>query len=435
VPTQVGTETGTLIVTDMLRSQTVTLAGTGVPPPSISPSTASVVFGTYTVGHTSPVQVVTLTNSGGIPLSNLAYTITGDFTIPSGGSTCGTALAVGASCQVGIIFTPSQPGQRAGALTTTATELTQPLVVALSGTGLSAPAIASSAGSISFGNSLVTEASTVQAVTLTNTGGVPLTNLTATVTGDFAVQTGSSVCGASLPVGSSCPLSLTFTPSQPGTRTGLLTVTAKELTSPLTVALTGNGQDFTLTVSGNASQTITSGQTATYTVEITPLGLTGLSELQVAMSCTSTPQLQNGSCAVNSPAQWTLTGQNQVTATVTVTTGQAPSSTAKRESRWPNLKTMGLALAIGVPIGFLARRRRRWRGMLLLGVLVLVLPGCNLKVTPGSSSSPTTGGSTPPANQTPSGVYTITVTGTVMGPTGTPPLSNAVTPPLTLTVE
>jgi len=546
VPTQVGAESGTLIVGDALRSQTVKLTGTGLPPPSLTASPSSVVFGTYSVGRTSPMQVVTLTNSGGVPLSNLVYSTTGDFAIPAGSSTCqptlavgahcqislvfmpnqtgsrtglltvtatelgkpltvplsgtavpasgisatptsinfgnlavgqtspsqfvtltnnggvplthlnssvaedfvmpsatstcGTTLAVGAQCQVGVAFDPTQAGLRAGTLTVTATELGQPLSVSLSGTGLSAPAIASSAGSISFGNSLVSETSATQAMTLSNTGGVALNNLTATVTGDFAVQRGAGRCGTSLPTGSSCPLSLTFTPTQAGARTGILTVRAKELSAPLTVALTGEGQNFALTVSGQASQTITSGQTATYTVQITPAGLTGTSQLVIDLACATpqgAPQLENGTCSLNGPSPLTLTGQNQATVTVSVVTGVAPSNgaatTSKRE--WPNLKALGLSLAAVVPFGFMARRRK-WMPLLLLGLLTVILPGCNLKVSQGGGTSPTTpGGPKPPANQTPPGVYMLTVTGTVMGPGGTPALTNAVTPSLTLTVE
>ena len=543
VPTQLGAEMGTIIVTDMLRSQTVTLTGTGVVPPSLSASLPSVVFGTYTVGHSSPARFVTLTNSGGIPLTNLAYTLTGDFAIPAGDRTCGPTLAVGASCQVGLVFTPSQAGQltgrltvtgaelskpllvalsgtgvpqsgifatpqsinfgsdavgqtsaaqfvtltnnggvalthlgsavtgdfimlsagstcgatlavgaqcqigvafqpsqgglRSGTISVTAAELSQALVVSLSGTGLVAPAIAASAGSINFGNSLVSETSTAQVVTLTNTGGVALTNLTPTVTGDFALQTGAGLCGATLPVGSSCPVSLTFTPTQAGVRTGILTIGANELASPITVALTGDGENFTLSVSGQASQTITSGQTATYMVEITPLGLTGSSQLMIDLACAPQPQLQNATCTLN-PSSLKLSGQNQATVTVTVATGVAPATAARSgsEREWPSLRELGLSLAAVVPIGFLARRRRKWTPLILLAVLALVLPGCNLKVSPGGSSSTTTStGTTPPANQTPSGAYTLTVTGTVTGPAGTPALVNSVSPSLTLTVE
>lgn len=53
---------------------------------------------------------------------------------------------------------------------------------------------------------------------------------------------------------------------------------------------------------------------------------------------------------------------------------------------------------------------------MLLGVLALFVPGCNLKVTPGGQTSPTgPTGTTGPTNPTPSGAYTLTVTGTDRG--------------------
>lgn len=532
-PTQLGAENGALIVNDMLRSQTVTLSGTGLAPPSMSAMPTTVAFGTYTVGQTSPVQTVTLTNTGGITLNNLALAVTGDFTIPAGAGTCGLSLTVGAQCQVGVTFTPSQPGQlvgrltvgaaelgkplvvglggtgvaasgisatptsvvfgsyavgqtspvqfvtltnnggvplthlgsavigdftiasgsstygltlavgaqcqvgvifvpsqagtRNGTFTASATELTTPLTVALSGTGLISPGISATAGSISFGNYPVSQTSPAQMVTLTNSGGVPLTNLTAAVTGDFAIQpAGSPGCGATLAVGANCAVSMTFTPSAAGGRSGFLTVTAKELSSALTVALLGDGEDFTLAVSGQASQTITSGQTATFTLAISPLGVVPSAPLTVTLSCDSSPALQNASCTMNSTAV-TLTGQNQEPVTVTVVTGVAPSNAAAaKDGRqgWAELRKLGLAVAVLLPMGFLAARRRRWRGLMLLGLLALFLPvGCNLSVTPGNQTTKPP----PPTNSTPSGTYKLTVTGAASGP------SHSI--PLTLTVE
>lgn len=148
-----------------------------MPPPGISSSLPSVVFGTHTVGHTSSVQVVTLTNSGGSPLSTLLYATTGDFAIPSGDSTCMPTLAVGASGQIGLVFTPTQPGQRTAWLTVTAAELGKPLAVSLSGTGVPASGISATPTSINFGSYAVGQTSPTKFVTLTNNGGVQLTHL------------------------------------------------------------------------------------------------------------------------------------------------------------------------------------------------------------------------------------------------------------------
>jgi hypothetical protein len=123
-------------------------------------------------------------------------------------------------------------------------------------------------------------------------------------------------------------------------------------------------------------------------------------------------------------------------------TGQAPSSAAIERLAGPRaglgkaglektvLGRAGLVLAMTIPMGLLAGRRRKWKRLVLAGLLVFLLPvGCNLGVTPGKQSPPT--GSNPPpggaSNPTPSGTYTLTVTGTAPG------LSHSVT--LTLMVE
>jgi len=109
VPTQVGAETGTLIVSDALRSQTVTLAGTGVAPAGISATPLSINFGNYAIGQTSAMQTVTLTNNGGVALNSLSISVTGNFAIQSASNPCGATLAIGAACQIGVVFTPPRP--------------------------------------------------------------------------------------------------------------------------------------------------------------------------------------------------------------------------------------------------------------------------------------------------------------------------------------
>jgi hypothetical protein len=256
---------------------------------------------------------------------------------------------------------------------------------------------------------------------MANSGGVSLSNVTASITGDFSIPPGANSCGSKLAIGAQCQIGVVFSPSQAGGRTGSLTIAATELGSPAVVGLAGNGQDFSMTVSGSPAATIISGQTATFTLSIVPLnGSTGT----VTLACTGAPQ--NSTCTMN-PALITLTGQNSATVTVTIATGKAASSASLRKAA-PDLKSLVLVMAFVVPMGLLSGRRRRWRGMLLLGTLAIFLPGCNLKITPGGNDSSTgPSGPTTPTNPTPSGAYTLTVTGTEPG------LSHTVA--LSLTVE
>lgn len=214
VPTQVGAESGTLTVSDILRSQTVTLAGTGLPPPRLSPTPVSVDFGTYTVGQTSTVQTVTLTNSGGVPLSNVTTNMSGDFAIAPGLNNCPPTLAVGAQCQIGLVFSPTDSGARSGSLTVTATELSKPLLVPLTGTAVPASGVSATPASIDFGSYALGQTSSVQKVTLTNNGGVLLSSLNATVTGDFSISAAGSTCGSTLAVKAQCQIGVVFSPAR-----------------------------------------------------------------------------------------------------------------------------------------------------------------------------------------------------------------------------
>ena len=79
-----------------------------------------------------------------------------------------------------------------------------------------------------------------QRVTLTNTGAVAVTVSSVTITGDFAVKRNG--CAKGILPGLSCPIVVTFTPTQVGTRTGTLTISDNTPTSPHIVTLSGVGK-------------------------------------------------------------------------------------------------------------------------------------------------------------------------------------------------
>ena len=84
---------------------------------------------------------------------------------------------------------------------------------------------------------VTTVSSATQTVTVSNTSTVAFA-LTLSLTGDFTDVTS---CGTTLAGGQSCSVVVSFVPSQPGVRQGLLAVTAGVGTSPLYVALSGIG--------------------------------------------------------------------------------------------------------------------------------------------------------------------------------------------------
>jgi hypothetical protein len=72
-------------------------------------------------------------------------------------------------------------------------------------------------------------------VQITNAGPAAVA-LTTAITGDFILQ---NQCPVALAAGSSCELLVSFAPSQPGVREGLLSISAGGAFSPTNITLTG----------------------------------------------------------------------------------------------------------------------------------------------------------------------------------------------------
>src|SRR5207244_4711907 len=100
----------------------------------------------------SPVQTVTLTNSGTAPLSIATAVLgganAGDFALASG-TTCinGATLAAGANCVLNLTFTPTAASARTATVTITDDAAGSPQSVSLTGTGVTPPTATLSATS------------------------------------------------------------------------------------------------------------------------------------------------------------------------------------------------------------------------------------------------------------------------------------------------
>ncbi|HYX84383.1 MAG TPA: choice-of-anchor D domain-containing protein [Gaiellales bacterium] len=208
--------------------------GSGVPPVAVQP--ASLSFGPQRVGTTSASQPVTVTNNQSSSTSlntGKSGPNIGDFQLTDG---CGATLAANSSCNILIAFAPTAQGSRGATLNIAGQ------AVGLGGTGI-APGIALSTGSIAFGNQPVFTASSVQTVTVTNTGTDALSvGQAAVTTGAIAQFPISDTCFAAspLPPGGQCTVSVQFTPIVTGSLSATLTVPSE--LGPQTVALTGTGR-------------------------------------------------------------------------------------------------------------------------------------------------------------------------------------------------
>jgi hypothetical protein len=206
---------------------------------NVSLSTFSLLFGNQLLGTNSAVQTVTLANVGTTTLNITSITTTGDF---SQTTNCGLTLAAGRSCRINVRFSPTVVGVRNGTLTITDSDATSPQVVTLTGTGVQ-PAAVLSPTTNAFGNVTRNTSSQPFPFTLTNSGTAVLTinriNIGGTNPGQFS-QTNN--CGASLAIGTSCTINVTFSPRSRNNFSATLQVFDNAPSSPQTATLTGTGQ-------------------------------------------------------------------------------------------------------------------------------------------------------------------------------------------------
>src|ERR1035437_5803243 len=131
----------------------------------------------------------------------------------------------------------------------------------------SAGTLAASATSVSFGN-VATGSSSLQTLTFTNTDTAAVTISQATVTGaGFSVVGGMS--SVSIAAGQNHAFQVQFAPQTVGGTTGGIIVASDASNSPLSVPLSGTGVAALSMTSQPAGQTVTAGQTATFTVAAT----------------------------------------------------------------------------------------------------------------------------------------------------------------------
>lgn len=214
----------------------VALSGTGIEP-MISLSPASLDFGEQALNTNSVAQTVTITNTGVGPLSITGSTITSGF---SRTTTCGATLAEGASCTISVIFSPTTLGNQTGTLTVNSNAVSGGNTVSLAGVGVQA-AIQLNPSSLNFGNVNVGDTSPPQTITVTNNGTNALTISAIAASGDFNQTSDCPVSPASLAVGASCTINVTFQPNTPRTANQQLTITSDAATPQLNVPLTGVG--------------------------------------------------------------------------------------------------------------------------------------------------------------------------------------------------
>ena len=252
------------------------------------------------VGTTSFAQTLIISNPNSFRVTITSIQASGDF---AASSVC-PAIAAQANCSVNVTFTPTATGSRGGTLTITNAQSNLAQTVPLTGTGIAASILVSPA-SLGFGSQVLSTTSTGQALTIQNAGIAPLVISNVAETGDFAAN---GNC-ATVPAGSNCSLTVTFTPAAIGTRTGTLTLTDNSGAQSQIVALSGVGteasavltpgaQAFPPTLVGATSQTLTATLSNTGTVALTEIGISVTGDFTATNDCPAS--LSPGmSCTLN----------------------------------------------------------------------------------------------------------------------------------------
>ncbi len=320
-PTATGSRTGIITVTDNANptTQSASLSGTGTAA-TISLSPMSLTFASQALGTSSSPQSITLSNSGSASLAISSITVSGDF---SETNACGTSLAANASCTISVTFTPTATGSRTGIITVTDNANPTTQSASLAGTG-TAPAASLSPTSVTFSSQALSTSSSPQSVTLSNPGGATLAISSITVSGDFS-ETNS--CGTSLAASASCTISVTFTPTATGSRTGIITVTDNASPTTQSASLSGTGtapganlSPTSLTFSGQMLGTSSSPQSVTLsnpggaTLAISSITVSG--DFSETNSC-GTSLAASASCTISVTFTPTATGSRTGSVTVT----------------------------------------------------------------------------------------------------------------------
>ena len=276
-PKAAGNASGTVTLgSNAINAPTkITVSGTGSNyyGGKLTPSPASVNLGSVAVGSTA-LQTVSISNQGDATaiLSSLTSS-SSDFRAT--GPSFPMDLPAGQSVVVQIAFTPTTSGAASGTVTLGSNSSDAPTVIGVSGTGTksstTAPGTLSvSPASASLGNVTVgTSAS--QTITVTNSGGAAV--ILSSLNSSSAAFTAS---GLSLPMnlgaGQSAAFKVAFSPQSVGSSSGTITVGSNASDAPTAIGVSGMGIAAVQAPSISqqpAAETVTVGQTATFTVTAT----------------------------------------------------------------------------------------------------------------------------------------------------------------------
>jgi len=207
------------------------------PLPLYSSDTSSIPFSAVIVGATGPETLVKLTNTGTVAVSLTSVALGGtnanQFVLRNA---CGSSIAVGVTCDLGVSFKPTSTGNKTASLTITGGNGAATTTVALTGTGISY-VFTRTPTSISFARTTVGTTSTATTVTVrnTSTGGLvlPLTTDSVALAGANPTQYTlvTNTCIAPLAANATCTFSVAFKPTSTGSKPATMVVAPTAVTA------------------------------------------------------------------------------------------------------------------------------------------------------------------------------------------------------------
>jgi hypothetical protein len=232
-PTDSGSRSGqvTIVDSDPASPHIIDLQATAT---GIRLSTATLRWSPTAVGVTGDSQSMEVRNEGHTSIEIGSIDASGDFYQQN---TCGKELIQHQSCSVTVRFQPTAVGKRVGTILIHDSDVTGMQQIFLTGVG--SPLDLSSAN-MDFGNQAPESTSTPQIVTITNRGGAKVNLAAVNASGDFVIP--GKTCGDTIVAGQSCRVSISFSPTASGVRTGVLSIETSKGSIPQKVSLSGTGR-------------------------------------------------------------------------------------------------------------------------------------------------------------------------------------------------
>lgn len=199
-----------------------------------------------------------------------------------------------------------------------------------------APMVTLSTTTLKFAKTPIGQTSKPKKITLTNTGNATLNISSVSNTGDFVIQ--SNTCGSQVLAGNSCTVTLAFTPTAKGLRTGVLSFYDDAAGSPQSVTLSGVGMSLSLSptalnlgkitvgqISSPQSVMVTNVSTATVTLTSISIGGTYATDYIISANTCAATLAAGSNCSVSVEFKPSATGSRNAKLNVYNNGGGSPA--------------------------------------------------------------------------------------------------------------